>query len=69
MGSNSEKKPWTNLENTYKIWSKEIKDDNFCYCKVERTITKLGAIEKSPIAILEKLIFFKGNKNNFAFWW
>ena len=27
----------------------EVKSDNFCYCKVGRAITKLGAIEKSPI--------------------
>ena len=28
MGSNREKKPWTNLQNSYKNWSKEIKSDN-----------------------------------------
>ena len=49
MGSNTEKKPWTNLQNSSKNWSKEIKSDNFCYCKVGRAITKWGAIEKSPI--------------------
>ena len=25
MGRNKEKKPWTNLQNSYKNWSKEIK--------------------------------------------
>ena len=34
MGSNTEKKPWTNLQKSYKNWSKEIKSDNFCYQKV-----------------------------------
>ena len=27
MGSNTEKKPWTNLQKTYKNLSKEIKSD------------------------------------------
>ena len=61
MGSNTEKKPWTNLHNSYKNLSEGIKSDNFCYTKVGRAITKLGAKEKSPI--------LKGNKNYFAFWW
>ena len=51
MGSNTEKKPWTNLQNLYKKWSKEIKSDNFCYCKVGRAITKGEAIEKSSILL------------------
>ena len=54
MGSNTENKPWTNLQNTYNNWSKENKSDNFCYLKVGRAITKWGAI-------------FKCNKNYFAF--
>ena len=62
MESNTEKKPWNNLQNSYKNWSKEIKSDNFCYRKVGRAITKWGAI-------LEKLPFLKGNKNNSEFWW
>ena len=49
MGGNTENKPWTNLQNSYKNWSKEIKSDKFCYRKVRRAITKWGAIEKSPI--------------------
>ena len=51
MGSNTEKKPWTNLQNLYKNLSKEIKSDNFCYRKVGRAITKGGAIEKSLILL------------------
>ena len=51
MGSNTEKKPWTNLQNSYKNLSKEIKSDNFCYRKVGRAITKWGAIEKSSILL------------------
>ena len=51
MGSNTEKKPSTNLQNSYKNWSKEIKRDNFCYRKVGRAITKWGAIEKTPILL------------------
>ena len=39
MGSNTEKKPWTNLQKSYKNLSKEIKSDNFYYRKVERAIT------------------------------
>ena len=31
--------------------SKEVKSDNFCYCKVGRAITKWGAKEKSPILL------------------
>ena len=40
--------------------------ENFCYRKVRRAITKLGAILEN-IAILEKLPILKGNKNYFAF--
>ena len=47
MGSNTEKKPWTNLQKSRKNLSKEIKSDNFCYRKVGRAITKGGAIEES----------------------
>ena len=65
MGSNTEMKPWTNLQNLYKNWSKEIKSDNFCYRKVWRAITKCKAKEKSLI----KLPILKGTKNYFAFWW
>ena len=54
MGSDTEKKQWTNIQNSYKNWSKEIKSDNFCYRKVGRAITKWGAIEKST--------FLNGNK-------
>ena len=62
MGSNTEKKPLTNLPNSYKNLKKEIKSDNFCYHKVGRAIIKWGAIKK-------KLPFFKGNKKYFTFWW
>ena len=48
MGSNTEKKPWTNIQSLYKNWSKGIKSDNFCY---QRAITKWGAIEKSQILL------------------
>ena len=51
MGSNTEKKPWTNLQNVYKTLSKEVKSDNFCYRKVGRALTKWGAIEKDIIYI------------------
>ena len=33
--------------------SKEVKSDNFCYRKAGRAITKWGAIEKSPILLLQ----------------
>ena len=51
MGSNTEKKPWNNLQNLYKKINKEVKSDNFCYRKVGRAITKWGAIEKSLILL------------------
>ena len=51
VGRNTKKKPWTDLLNIYKDWSKEIKSDNFCYRKIGRTITKWGAIEKSSILL------------------
>ena len=51
MGSNKEKKPWTNLQNLYKNLSKGIKSDNFCYRKVGKAITKGRAIEKSLILL------------------
>ena len=72
MASNTEKKPWTNLQNSYKNLSKEIKSDNFCYRKVGRAITKWGSNRKKSnigIAILEKLPFLKGKKKYFEFWW
>ena len=62
MGSNTEKKPWTNLQKSYKNFSKEIKSDNFCYRKVGRAITKWGAIEKSwtyPISLFKDLIWLE----------
>ena len=51
MGSNTEKKQWTYLQNSFKNWSKEIKSDNFRYRKVGRAITKWEAIEKNPILL------------------
>ena len=50
-GINTEKKPWTNLQNQYKKWNKDIKSNNFYYHKVERAITKCEAIKKSPILL------------------
>ena len=35
MGSNTEKKPWTNLQNVYKNLSKGIKSDNFAIATLE----------------------------------
>ena len=35
MGSNTEKKPWTNLQNLYKKLSKGINSDNFAIAKLE----------------------------------
>ena len=70
MGSNTEKKPWTNLQNSYKYWSKEIKSNSFCYRKVRRAITKWGSIEKSPILrsqYWKNYHFLKGNKINSHF--
>ena len=46
MGSNREKKFWINLQDHYKIWSKEIKSNNFSYCDDGRAIIIWGAIEK-----------------------
>ena len=78
MGSNSEKKPWTNLQNSNTNLSKEIKINNFCYRKVGRAITKWGEIEESPILLsqywknyhfyrVKKIIsHFDGSNNIFA---
>ena len=49
MGSNTEKKPWTNLQNLYKKWSKGIKSDKFAIAKLEERYG--GAIEKSSILL------------------
>ena len=35
MESNTEKMPWTNLQNVYKNWSKGIKSDIFAIAKLE----------------------------------
>ena len=40
-------------QSTKLIQIKEIKSNNFCYCKVGRAITKWGEIEKSPILLLK----------------
>ena len=44
MGSNTEKKPWTNLQNLYKNEAKEL-----------RATTKGGAIEKNSILLSQYL--------------
>ena len=46
-----EKNPRKTVQNQYENWSKEVNSDNFCYCKVERAISKWGAIEKIPILL------------------
>ena len=46
MGSNTEKKPWTNQQTLYKNEAKGLRATT-CYRKVGRAITKGGAIEKS----------------------
>ena len=69
MGSNTEKKQWTNLQHSYKNLSKEIKSNNFCYRKVGTAITKWGAIEISPLPFLKgkKIIsYFDGSNNIFV---
>ena len=39
------------VRNQYKKRRKEIKSDNFCFCKVERAKSKWGAKIKSPILV------------------
>ena len=68
MGTNTEKKQWTNLQNSYKNLSKEIKSDNICYCKVGRAITKWKAMEEMVTKIISHIIFLsivcsRENKN------
>ena len=58
MGSNTEKKQWTNLQNLYKKLSNEIKSDNFCYRTVVKSITIWGAIEKCTNNIFADCITF-----------
>ena len=54
------KNPRKTVQNQYEKWSKEVNSDNFCYCKVERAISKFGAKEKLPILLSQykKKIFF-----------
>ena len=35
MGSNTEKKPWTNLQNSTKIEAKRLRATNFAIAKLE----------------------------------
>ena len=35
MGSNTEKKPWTNLQNSYKNLSKRLRATTFAIAKLE----------------------------------
>ena len=49
MGSKTEKKLLTNLRTRYKKMKKQVKSDNFYYCKVERAVIRGRAIEKRPI--------------------
>ena len=60
MGSNTEKKPWTNLQ--------KLKQRD-CYHKVGRAMNKWGAIEKSSILLycnirVTKIISHFGGSNN-----
>jgi hypothetical protein len=50
MGSNKERKHDFIYKTDTKKGSKEVKSDNFCYCKVGRVITIRGAIWKGSIA-------------------
>ena len=34
-------------------WSKEIKSNNLCYCKVGKALTNCRVREKSPILLLQ----------------
>ena len=49
MGSNKEKKPWTNLQNLYKNLSKGIKSDNL----VGKAITKGEAIVNEELKLIQ----------------
>ena len=55
MGSNTEKKPWTNLLNLYKNWSKEIKSDNFAIAKLDKW--RIWTYPISPFNINNKQIY------------
>ena len=59
MGSNSEKKPWTNLQNLYKNWAKILRATTLAITKLEESNLMGSNREKSniAIAILEKLPF------------
>ena len=47
----------------YKKWSKGVKSDNFCYRKVGRAKTTLGAKEKSEILLSQFNILEEAPKN------
>ena len=51
MGSNTEKKPWTNLQNLHKKLSKLIKSDKFAIAKLEECYKRGSNREKFNIAI------------------
>ena len=51
MGSNTEKKPWTNLQNLYKNLSKGIKSDNFAIAKLEERLLNGEQYRKVPILL------------------
>jgi hypothetical protein len=71
MGSNTEKKPWTNVQNLYKIEAKKPWAPTFAIAKWKSDNLMGSNREKSNIAIriLEKWPFLKGTKNIFAFLW
>ena len=57
MGSNTEKKPWTNLKKLIQKIKQRDKSDNFCYCKVGGAITKWGAIKTLFRIMIVAIIF------------
>ena len=63
MGSNTEKKPWNNLQNLYKKWSKGIKSDNFA---IAEKISILELIQYAPLSRVRFVLFKKKYRKLFV---
>ena len=64
MGSNTEKKkPWINVQNLYKKWSKEVKSDNYIGNNGKRSNIANVKIDSVP----EIILHFEGT-NNILVW-
>ena len=66
MGSNTEKKQWTNLQNLYKNCSKGIKSDNLMQQKNAAFISLYDSFGLDFIAVGENIIATTKIQNNYG---